>query len=52
MILDPLAQEIIGGHIVDGDAVLADVADGKAAFAKTLRRMPARHRATAIAAKS
>ena len=52
LILDPLAQEIIGGHIVDGDAVLADVADGKAAFAKTLRRMPARHRATAIAAKS
>ena len=52
LILDPLAQEIIAGRIVPGDAVYVDAQDGKAIFAKTMRKTNGRQRVAALAVKN
>ena len=51
-ILDPLAQEIIGCKIGEGDAVFVDTEEGKAVFTKLPRKVNGRQRVTAMAAKS
>lgn len=52
LILDPLAQEIIGGKIEAGDAVLIEVKEGVVSFSKGVKKTNGRQRAVAIAAKS
>jgi len=49
-ILDPLAQEIIGGKIKAGDVVLADVKDGKVIFSKGSKKVNSQERPV-VAAK-
>ena len=50
-ILDSLAQEIISGMVKEGDAVLAEIKDGKVVFGKGLKKVNGR-RFVAVAAKS
>ena len=52
IILDPLAQEMIAGHIAAGDAVLADASEGKAVFSKGIKKPNSRSRIAAVVAKS
>ena len=51
-ILDPMAQEIIGGKMPDGGRVLVDIKDDKAVFLKQIKKTATRERVSAILAKS
>jgi len=51
-LLDSLAQEIIAGKILDGDAVLADVRDDAVTFSKGMKKLSSRSRIAAVAVKS
>jgi len=44
LILDPLAQEIIGGKLKPGDSVLVDVKEGKVILGKGLKRVNSRQK--------
>jgi ATP-dependent Clp protease ATP-binding subunit ClpA len=46
-VLDPLAQKIIAGEIIDGDSLLLDVQDGKVVVGKNLKKTSQKRRATA-----